>query len=673
MRTRARRRGYRQAGLRSKCPKGQRRRPLWSLLTLALLVALSRIEIAGQTIGATVGGLLIASVEARKAPPRGLGAHGRAGGFQTPLLPPLPHAQAFAPSFQAKSPLPPPKAPGFQPSPPPWAPPQARDMGPTKIAGLPKKVSPQAPLAGWDALVRPTPVSGGPKAPTVEQTAPSLAARKSFRRFLEKLEEKLGQRGPRKQAPVAAPAPKPRETVETGTKSAPPRRLGGRWAGELLPQIGTFKPREVLAINLSPEGLAKARASDFQVVGQTELPGLGLTLTHLVPPASLNVISARELLLDLVPDGGFVLNRVYSAYRLGAGRSDSSSGGGSRPVQEGGGCPAERCFGSALIKWQPQLAACAREVKIGIIDTGFDKTHPALVDVRHEYKEFLPDGSVKASPQHGTGILALLAGRADSGTPGLIPDASFAIASAFFDDAAGQPMSDTAQMVRALDWLKRSGVAVVNLSLAGPEDDLVHHAVRELTKSGIVVVAAVGNEGPGAPPSYPAAYDEVIAVTAVDRKLSAYRYAGRGAHIDFAAPGVDVWTAIPDRREGPQTGTSFAVPYVTAVVAVALSGSSLAPDGDALSPKRRVLAMLQGSVVKLGSQGRDPTFGEGLVQAPATCQPPGPVVTASLTSPPPEPWAGTVMRALDSTGPETLAKGGWVATVQPVSGGGSAP
>ncbi len=116
-------------------------------------------------------------------------------------------------------------------------------------------------------------------------------------------------------------------------------------------------------------------------------------------------------------------------------------------------------------------------------------------------------------------------------------------------------------MLQALHWLKKSGVAVANLSFAGPPDDLLHHAVRELTKAGIVVVAAAGNEGPGAPPSYPAAYEEVIAVTAVDRNLAAYRYASRGDHIDLAAPGVDVWTALPGRREGPQTGTSFAVPY----------------------------------------------------------------------------------------------------------------
>jgi subtilisin family serine protease len=447
-----------------------------------------------------------------------------------------------------------------------------------------------------------------------------------------------------------------------------PGRLGGRTVGELLPPIGTFKAREVLAVNLTADGLAKARADDFQVTGQTELPGLGITLTHLLPPASLNAIGGRERLFDLVPDGGFVLNRVYASYRLGSARQGSA--GGSTPVQQEGGCPSERCFGSTLIKWRPQLSACARDLKIGIVDTGFDKAHPALAGLRYDYREFLPDGSAKASPQHGTGVLALLAGKSDSGTPGLIPDASFVFASAFFDDADGQPMSDTAQMVRALDWLKRSGVTVVNLSFAGPEDDLVHHAVRELTKAGAVVVAAAGNDGPGAPPSYPAAYEEVIAVTAVDRKLSAYRYAGRGAHIDLAAPGVDVWTAIPGRREGPQTGTSFAVPYVTAVVAVALSGSAPVIDGDALSPKRRVLAMLQGKVMNLGGHGRDATFGEGLVQAPDTCHVSPMAVAKGPNAPESEPWAGTVKRALDGAASETVAIGPWVATVRSVSSKG---
>ena len=174
---------------------------------------------------------------------------------------------------------------------------------------------------------------------------------------------------------------------------------------------------------------------------------------------------------------------------------------------------------------------------------------------------------------------------------------------------------------QVFDLVRHLPAEEFHVTVAGPDDELMHHAVRELTKAGIVVVAAAGNEGPAAPPSYPAAYEEVIAVTAVDRNLAAYRYANRGAHIDIAAPGVDVWTAIPGRREGPQTGTSFAVPYVTAVVAVALPGAGLTADGDALAAKRRALDRLRGNVKALGEEGDDPTFGAGLVQAPASCGP----------------------------------------------------
>jgi hypothetical protein len=681
MRTGAQGRGFLQVGLRSKV--------LWGL-GLALLVGLSRLEIAGQSVGGAVGRLLVARAEAHKAPsklPRRLDGRGRAGVFRALELPPLPHAPAFAPFLPATGLAPPPQISAFQ-LPPlahaahtwariprrPWAKPHPSgwEAGRGKVASRGDAAAsppPHTPLnaGGWDALVRQAPRAPKMPPPPVQAT-PSVAAaqavatpRKSFRRLSEKRTQRRARR-----APAAAADVKPRESADKTAAGArhPPRRLGGRSIGELVPPVGSFKPEEVLAVNLTAEGLAKARASGYQVVGQTGLPGLGLTLTHLAPPPTMNAISARERLFDLVPDGGFVLNRVYSFYRLGAGRHD---GAGSMPARVGSGCSSERCFGSALIKWQPRLAACARDVKVGMIDTGFDKGHPALAGVRYEYKEFLPEGSAKASPRHGTGVLSLLAGRADSGTPGLIPDASFAIANAFFDDASGQPISDTAQMVRALDWLKRSGVAVANLSFTGPEDDLVHHAVRELTRSGAVVVAAAGNDGPGAPPSYPAAYREVIAVTAVDRNLAAYRYASRGEHIDLAAPGVDIWTAIPGRREGPQTGTSFAVPYVTAVLAVALAGAPPVPDGDALSSKRRALAPLQANIKSLGTAGRDPTFGEGLVQAPASCEPPALAVAAS--TPPTDPWVGTVLRALDTVTPEPRGLGAWISTVRAAADG----
>jgi subtilisin family serine protease len=155
-------------------------------------------------------------------------------------------------------------------------------------------------------------------------------------------------------------------------------------------------------------------------------------------------------------------------------------------------------------------------------------------------------------------------------------------------------------------------------------------------------------------------------VTAVDRNLAPYRYANRGDHIDLAAPGVDVWTAIPGRREGPQTGTSFAVPYVTAVVAVSLPDAGLAAGDDAQAAKRQALAQLQGHIRGLGSQGRDPTFGAGLVQAPASCGPsPLAVAATEAGGRAAQPWAGTVVHVAE---PEPLVVGSWVSTVRAVSG-----
>lgn len=91
-------------------------------------------------------------------------------------------------------------------------------------------------------------------------------------------------------------------------------------------------------------------------------------------------------------------------------------------------------------------------------------------------------------------------------------------------------------------------VQVVNLSIASPKNEVLQTAVRAVARTGQVLVAAAGNGGPKAKPFFPAAYTNVIAVTAVDSKLKAYQHANRGGYIDFSAPGVDLWTASNNGR-----------------------------------------------------------------------------------------------------------------------------
>jgi len=672
-------RAFAQALLRSRC--------LISVLLVAVLGGLSPLA-PDSWIGA-VSQLVIPPAEARKAqasvtPTHGPTARARVSAFKSPAFMPLTHELAVrAPGNSLKAPeFAPPKH-GRVLRPPasahkaqafasrrdrPTSRPTAMNDKSKGRHHFPKhRARDTAVRRPQDALMRhaaaepKNDLHALPYSLGGHKTARRYAA---FHRILGKLS--MHSRRPRdKSAPVGAPHAKKSDGVASeasGVKKMV-RRLGDRPVAELLPPIGSFRPNEVLAINLSAEGLAKVLGGNYELVGRIELPEFGLTVTRLRPPEGLNAISGRERLFDLLPGGGFVLNRVYAPYRLGSGPDRQRAGVGGAAHQHGRGCAPDRCFGTALINWQASLAACARDVKVGIVDTGFDKSHPAFAGLRSEYKEFLPEGSTGASSQHGTGILSLLAGNAGSGTPGLIPEAMYVVANAFFADSDGQPMSDTAQMLQALHWLKKSGVAIANLSFAGPEDELVRHGVQQLTKAGIVVVAAAGNDGPSAPPSYPAAYEEVIAVTAVDRNLAPYRYASRGGHIDVAAPGVEVWTALPGSREGTQTGTSFAVPYVTAVIAVGDLATGPRPDSDPLASKRRALVHLHKNIKSLGEHGRDATFGAGLVQAPARCGP-LPLAVAAKAPATAEPWIRTVKRAADSalTGP--LVVGAWVSMVR---------
>jgi hypothetical protein len=153
-------------------------------------------------------------------------------------------------------------------------------------------------------------------------------------------------------------------------------------------------------------------------------------------------------------------------------------------------------------------------------------------------------------------------------------------------------------------------VSVVNMSFAGPRDALVQEWIEKLSARGMVFVAAAGNEGAHAAPSFPAAYPQVIAVTAVNRDRRSFTYASRGDHIDVAAPGVDIWTAVPGKREGYYSGTSFAAPFATAVIAAAYRDNNS-------KDKEALLGKLQ--FMDLGAAGRDAIYGRGMIAAPASC------------------------------------------------------
>jgi subtilisin family serine protease len=154
---------------------------------------------------------------------------------------------------------------------------------------------------------------------------------------------------------------------------------------------------------------------------------------------------------------------------------------------------------------------------------------------------------------------------------------------------------------------------------------MLQKAIEAAQAKGIVIIAAAGQNGAGAQSSYPAAYPVVVAVTTVDQKLNVYRRATRGAYVDLSAPGVDVWTASAQGSGALRTGTSYAVPFVSAAAGLLLASN---PQLDT----KGVQSRLEEHTRDLTKPGWDPTFGFGLIQMAGLCAQPTPI-TASKSRP----------------------------------------
>jgi subtilisin family serine protease len=148
----------------------------------------------------------------------------------------------------------------------------------------------------------------------------------------------------------------------------------------------------------------------------------------------------------------------------------------------------------------------------------------------------------------------------------------------------------------------------VNISLVGAKSPLLTGLVRAMTSRGFLLVAAVGNDGPSAPPLFPAAYPEVVGVTGVDTNRKVLPEACRGEQVDFAAQGSNVVAAAAGGGFGEIRGTSFATPVVAGLLARSLQS----PDP---AKAREALASLESGALDLGKEGPDPTYGKGLVGA----------------------------------------------------------
>lgn len=364
-------------------------------------------------------------------------------------------------------------------------------------------------------------------------------------------------------------------------------------------------PDEIVVTGLTEVDQLRLIDQGFAVVEQFPIVANGPELTLLRIPEGLSLTEARAR-VRAFPSGSNADFNHY--YRHSEGEIPVSVAASAlRPAE----CAHLNCEAQGLIGWPAaRLPFCAVTGAVAVIDAGINPEHAGLAKAQIEVLRLAPDSQMDPSLIHGTAVLSLLVGQEDR-APGLVPEAPV-LAIDVFTREGGDERANVVSLIRALDQVVQRRIRVVNLSLAGPENLALTDMLLAAEAAGVLVVAAVGNAGPVAPPAWPAAHEGALAVTAVDASGRIYRKAQRGAHVDMAAPGVDVWAAASIKGVKPRTGTSYAAPYVTAAATILASRH---PDWT----PAELAAALRAMTKDAGSAGADDVFGAGILSLERLC------------------------------------------------------
>jgi len=345
---------------------------------------------------------------------------------------------------------------------------------------------------------------------------------------------------------------------------------------------------ELLAYSPTDRALEAAQARGFKILREQTSGELELKLLVLQPPP-MKLAKALQQLRAADPAGVYDFNHVYT----GSGQaSPSNSPSVAAPVNVGAGAAG---------------AAGAAARRVGLVDSGIDTAHAVFHDaVIHSWG---CGGRVLASA-HGTAVASLLVGQADR-FHGVLDKAELYAADVYCNAPSGGAVD---ALAAAFAWLAQQRVAVINVSLVGPDNAALAALVHALVARGYLLVAAVGNDGPAAPPLYPASYAGVVGVTGVDAHRRVLIEAARGNQVMFAAPGADMAAADVGEKYAVVRGTSFAAPIVTGLLALAVTMPDVRGSAAAID------ALAQ-SAIDLGPPGRDLTYGFGLVGAESRTDP----------------------------------------------------
>lgn len=386
-------------------------------------------------------------------------------------------------------------------------------------------------------------------------------------------------------------------TKDDGGKK-PPRVTKTQKQDEIPPAIaalianGPHRPREILVLVDAARAseIAARLASQYNVTAEPRevIPLLDGALLRLRLPANRSI---ESLLAALSTDPDVELAQPNYDYSVSKGKTSPKT--------------VPQYAGETIRLEEAHRLARGNGVMIAVIDTAIEAAHPELVNTIAGIFDAVGDGPSPAEP-HGTQIAGILA--AHSELKGVAPKAKLLSVRAFRGGKKSPAQSTSFQLLKGIDWAFDAGAKVMNMSFTGPMDPLLERIIKAAAEKGVIFIAAAGNNGPKGAPVYPAAYPEVIAVTATDDKDKLYSKANRGDYISVAAPGVDIIAPALKGSYELSSGTSMAAAHVSGVVALLLER-----DGKLDWSKAREI--LSATARKPSGSSGGKAFGAGILDA----------------------------------------------------------
>lgn len=251
-------------------------------------------------------------------------------------------------------------------------------------------------------------------------------------------------------------------------------------------------------------------------------------------------------------------------------------------------------------------------VRVALLDTGLEHTHPDLRGAVDELRDFTgsPSGALDRVG-HGTHTAGIVgARRNDRGVVGVAPECRLLIGKVLGDDGSG---ADDA-VAAGIDWAVQAGADVISMSLGSPTPSAaIAAAVARAVAAGKFLICAAGNDGRDRSVNYPARFDDTVAVGAVQRNGRIAEFSSRGPEVDVCAPGEEILSTYLGGGYARLSGTSMAAPFVSGVVALLLAKHKQAGGATPVETPRQLIEHLQRTATDAGPTGRDPSYGFGLI------------------------------------------------------------